>query len=143
MAIEKTKFSELIYDDMHREMQPTERTDALSQTAADESPLTFIHITMRPSPRFVSDWWCNIRENTFLFHPSTGEQLLMQLALNVPVHPKKHFFKKFDECIHVTLVFDVIPKSWSCFDLVEDNLSPMNGYTYLNIPRNNSGVYRL
>jgi hypothetical protein len=67
----------------------------------------------------------------------------MQLALNVPIHPRKHFFKNFNESILVTLVFDAIPRNWGCFDLIEDNLSPLSGYTFLNIPRNNSGIYQL
>ncbi|MFM7104168.1 MAG: hypothetical protein ACKOW8_01505 [Flavobacteriales bacterium] len=143
MSKENSVFCRAINDDADRAFQPIEVLDVDVQTETDESPLTFIHLTMKPSPKYVSDWWCNIRQNTFLENPATGEKLSMQLALNVPIHPRKHFFKKFNECIHVTLVFDAIPRNWGCFDLIEDNLSPLSGYTFLNIPRNNSGVYQL
>lgn len=143
MSQEKPLFFKDFTDDVNKFFQPVEEIVAEVESETDESPLTFIHITMKPSPKYVSDWWCNIRSNTFLENPATGEKLPMQLALNVPVHPRKHYFKKFNECIHVTLVFDAIPKTWGCFDLIEDNLSPLNGYTFLNIARNNSGIYQL
>ena len=143
MSKEFSVFGKALNDDANRTVLPIEVLEEEFQTETDASPLTFIHLTMKPSPKFVSDWWCNIRPNTFLENPATGEKLPMQLALNVPIHPRKHFFKKFNECIHVTLVFDAIPHNWGCFDLIEDNLSPLNGYTFLNIPRNNSGVYQL
>ena len=143
MSQEKPLFFKDFTDDVNKFFQPVEEIVAEVESETDESPLTFIHITMKPSPKYVSDWWCNIRSNTFLENPATGEKIMMQLAINVPVHPRKHFFKKFNECIHVTLVFDAIPHSWSCFNLIEDNLAPSNGYTFLNIQRNNSGVYQL
>jgi hypothetical protein len=143
MLKENSVFCRALNDDADRVILPVEVLEAEFQTETEESPLTFIHLTMKPSPKYVSDWWCNIRQNTFLENPSTGEKLPMQLALNVPIHPRKHFFKNFNESILVTLVFDAIPRNWGCFDLIEDNLSPLSGYTFLNIPRNNSGIYQL
>lgn len=127
----------------------------------EEEGFTYLHCTYITSPRYTSGWWINISENCVL---TNGEEEIKMLnAMNIPLSPNKHFFKKFGDRLQFTLIFPAVPKSWDTFDFiectntiqkVEGRFDPAGGVTFRtiveskgfyinNITRNSTGVYKV
>jgi hypothetical protein len=84
-------------------------------------------------------------------------------AMNIPLSPNKHFFKKFGDSLQFTLIFPAVPKSWDTFDFIEytkdtrsvegnidlaagiisRNIVESKGLYINNITRNSTGVYKV
>lgn len=130
-------------------------------TDYEEAGYTYLHCTYFTSPRYHGGWWVNITEDCVL---TNGDASLKMLnAMNIPLAPKKHYFKKFGDSLQFTLIFPAIPDSWTTFDfkeytqrqrfverkfdpemgIITESVQESGGLFIHNITRNNSGVYRV
>ena len=127
----------------------------------EEEGFTYLHCTYITSPRYISGWWVNICENCVL--TNAEEEIKMLNAMNIPLSPNKHFFKKFGDSLQFTLIFPAVPKSWDSFDFIEyttntrtvegnidlaagiisRNIVESKGLYINNITRNSTGVYKV
>ena len=130
-------------------------------TAFEEEGYTYLHCTYITSPRYTSDWWVNINADCYLTNGK--EEIKMLNAMNIPLAPKKHFFKKFGDSLQFVLIFTAVPKSWNTFNFIErtqptitrerkfdaalggftESLQASNGLYINNIERNSTGVYKV
>ena len=79
---------------------------------------------------------------TYLVNHPFGEKIKMTHAINVPLSPECHYFKKVGEVLNFTLIFPKIPLSWDAFDLKELS-GELFAFTVKDIERNHSGIYRV
>lgn len=107
----------------------------------DELGHTMLYCQYSPNPKYTQDWWVNINSNSFLINKVTNESLKLLNAINIPLHPEKHYFSRLTERLNFVLVFPMVPKDWQYFDFVE--ISFMNSLRVHNIKRNNTGIYRV
>ncbi len=121
--------------------------------SAEEEGFTYLHCTYHTSTKYISGWWVNINEASYLIDTASCEELKLLQAYNIPVAPERHYLKKFGDSLQFTLMFPAVPKNWKTFDFVEKirpTISHKNGafeasdgLAIRNITRNNSGVYRV
>jgi len=103
-----------------------------------EEAQTIVHCNYVSKRKYVNGGWVNIYPTTYLVH--LNEKLPLLHAENIPMAPLLHVFKKVGELKQFTLIFPPIPKDWKTFSLIEKS-GKYEGFTLLNIERNNSGVY--
>ena len=108
----------------------------------EEEGFTYLHCTYITSPKYVSGWWVNMHQTSYLTTGKGDEKLTMLNAMNIPLAPKKHYFKKFGDSLKFTLIFPAVPKQWKVFDFVED-CAGSDGLNIKNITRNSTGVYKV
>jgi len=115
----------------------------------EEEGYTYLHCTCYTSPKYSSGWWICINESTYLINSGSNEKLKLLNAINIPLSPEKHYFKKLGDSLRFTLVFPALPKDWKNFNLIEI-VTPIralyegsDGFSIINIRRNNTGVYKV
>lgn len=130
-------------------------------TAFEEEGYTYLHCTYITSPRYTSGWWVNINADCYLTNGK--EEIKMRNAMNIPLAPQKHYFKKFGDSLQFVLIFPAVPKSWNTFNFIErtqptiirerkfdadlggftESLQESKGLYINNIERNSTGVYKV
>lgn len=105
-----------------------------------EEAQTLVHCNYVSKIKYINGGWVNIYPTTFLVHDN--DVVPMTHAMNIPVAPHMHVFKKSGELKQFTLVFPPLPKEWDSFSLIE-NCGDHEGFVVINIERNNSGVYEI
>ena len=103
---------------------------------------TILYCKYTSKKEYVNGGWVNIYPTTYLWNRETGDKLLMEFALDIPVAPKCHFFNNVGEIKQFTLIFPKVPSSWNSFTLVE-HTNKEYGFVVYDIERNNLGVYRV
>ncbi len=93
----------------------------LNDQGLSETGRTFIHCTFTSQPEYVDGGWLNIFSTTYLVNRETGKKLRMEFALDIPVAPKFHFFRRVNEQIRFTLIFPKLPADWQTFSLIEES----------------------
>jgi hypothetical protein len=133
-------------------MSNFKKTDNLNSVSIDEATLiqlseevkeeaqTIVHCSYVSKKKYINGGWVNIYPTTFLVHENESIPLIH--AINIPVAPQFHVFKRAGELKQFTLVFPKIPQNWTSFSLIEkcDN---HNGFVILNIAKNSSGIYEV
>ena len=107
-----------------------------------ETRRTFIHCSITSQPEYIDGGWLNIFPTTDLVNRETGKKLQMEFALDIPVAPKCHFFRKVNEQIRFALIFPKLPTDWQTFTLIEES-ERENPLVKFDIKRNKLGVYDL
>lgn len=107
-----------------------------------ETGRTFIHCTFTSQLEYIDGGWLNIFPTTYLVNRETGKKLRMEFALDIPVAPKCHFFKRVNEQIRFTLIFPKLPTDWQTFTLIEES-DRENPLVKFDIKRNKFGVYKV
>ena len=101
---------------------------------------TMLYCAYTTSPKFSSDWWCNILISSYLINTTTGESLKLIKAINIPYSPKRHYLKKIGESLNFILVFPQIPKHWNEF-VFNENGDGLNNLSSITLKRNSTGIY--
>jgi hypothetical protein len=115
----------------------------LLQECTKESRVTIVHCLYKAKHSYLNEGWVNIWASTFLVNDDYEEDFQLLQAINVPVAPSKHYFRKSEKFKSFTLIFPALPKSWEKFSLIEVTASPDSGFRIYKIVRTNSGVYHI
>ncbi len=59
-----------------------------------EEELTRIDFAYRSSSKYIKGGWVQIDSETFIRPVNTGMRLTLVQAVNIPIAPKKHWFRK-------------------------------------------------
>ncbi len=86
-----------------------------------ETGRTFMHCTFTSQPEYIDGGWLNIFPTTYLVNWETGKKVRMEFALDIPVAPKCHFFRRVNEQIRFTLIFPKLPADSQTFTLIEES----------------------
>jgi hypothetical protein len=111
-------------------------------SSVEEEGFTYLHCTYYTSPKYKYGWWVNIYLTSYLVDCASGEKLSMMDALQIPIAPARHYLKKKGDCLSFTLIFPMVPKTWSSFDFLE-TCGSRGGLSIKNISTNHSGVYKV
>ncbi len=95
---------------------------------------TRIDIVTAPNTiKHTSGWWVNIHKEIYIKPINSIIKLPLLKVINIPLAPKKHFFKSRHELLSFTLIFPELPKGIQSFDLIESNLPDTELSSWLNI----------
>lgn len=95
-----------------------------------------------PNKKCTDFGWSNVKDEMFIRDTKKEEKLKLIKAVNIPLAPKKHFFKNGDECHVFSLYFPPLPSRVYAIDIIESEDSKdrkdYNFYgvdlTKLNVP---------
>ena len=101
-----------------------------------EGELTVIHFITRPdTQRFVKGWWVRVCGEIFIRPSGTKDKLELVYAHNIPVAPRKYYFKNAHEELHFTLFFPALPKDTTHIDIIEKiGGKTSQHFNYYNMP---------
>jgi hypothetical protein len=134
---------------MKKEMSVVFDSDIIEQIEQDR--FTYLHCTYIASEKYISDWYVNINENSYLVGGKSLIKLKLLNVIGIPLAPQKYCLKKQGDILQFSLIFPAIPKEWEVFDFIEDTpavfidktLQCSTGFYYRNIKRNDTDVYKI
>jgi hypothetical protein len=108
-----------------------------------EESCTIVHCIFIAKTKYVNGGWVNIYPTTLIEKSGNSfDYLYLQHAMNIPIAPERHYFKKAGDILRFTLYFPAIPKDWKTFSLVEVADGGI-GLSTTTIERNDTGVYEV
>ena len=108
--------------------------DAGIQRIVQEEEFTRIDFVYRASPKYINGGWVQIDRETFIRPSLTGIRLTLVQAVNIPVSPKKRWFKKVGEYLYYTLYFPKLPDDVVAIDIIEREAArPHNFFNFYGV----------
>jgi hypothetical protein len=96
---------------------------------------------------YINGGWVQIERNSFIRPVGSEKKYTLIQAINIPIAPTKHFFKRSGEYLHYTLLFPALPKSTRKIDIIEKeaagtyfNFYDINFSKWMTIPHAGSQV---
>ena len=106
------------------------------ENVPQEGELTVIHFLTRPDTvRYNVGWWVMCEGTMFIRPVGTKDKLELVYAHNIPIAPKKYFFRSAHEQLHFTLFFPALPKDTTHIDIIEiEGGSKQQYFNFYNVP---------
>jgi len=108
------------------EFQNNSNIDIMRIVQEDE--LTRIDFVYCASLKYVNGGWVQIEPECFIRPINTGMRLTMVQAVNIPVAPSKHWFKRAGEYLYYTLYFPKLPNDVVTIDIIEREAARPHNY---------------
>lgn len=105
----------------------------------EEIGQTIVHCHYVSKSKYVNGGWVNIFPDTFLIG-SDGNKIQMTHAINIPIGPERHFFKRNGEEKKFTLLFPPLPDNWTHFR-VQEYVQQSVGLCSSEVKCSGTGVY--
>ena len=99
-----------------------------------EEELTRIDFVYRASPKYIKGGWVQIDRETFIRPVGTAMRLTLVQAVNMPIAPKKHWFREAGQCLYYTLYFPALPAGVVAIDIIEREAArPHNFFNFYGV----------
>lgn len=98
--------------------QLPENVEAL-RIDTDESGLTRIDFIYHAPAFYENGGWVQMSKHCFIRPCGTNLKLTLVKAINIPITPRKYFFRKKGEILCYTLLFPPLPKGTTSIDIIE------------------------
>lgn len=126
--------------------------ELITKPQVDGIRFTYLHcLCISPCLSYYSDG-VSINPETYLTNIHGTEKLPLLHAINIPLDPKKYYFKKKKDELNFTLVFDQIPNEWIVFRVMFNKttmdwkaffLIEGRGFSTKPIEKNKNGIYKI
>ncbi|MGE0561967.1 MAG: hypothetical protein AB7O47_09135 [Flavobacteriales bacterium] len=94
---------------------------------------TIIDFLYSSSTKYENGGWVQISKYTFIRVVGTKKKLRLIKAENIPIAPKKHFFKVPKEMLAYTLYFPALPKGCEKIDIIESESGAKNLFNFYGV----------
>lgn len=95
--------------------------------------IDFVHHASRI---YEKGGWVQIHKGCFIRPVGTGMKLRMVKAINIPIAPKKHYYKTTRDCFYYTLYFPALPKDVKEIDIIEMETSDPSFFNFYGVSVN-------
>ncbi len=82
----------------------------------DYTKIDFVHYA---GQNYINGGWVSMHGDAFIRILGNTDKLHLIKAINIPLQPKKHWYKTKLECLYFSLLFPAIPKSTTHIDIIE------------------------
>jgi len=127
--IEK-KLSELIFNPWIRKR--TLRNIQVLRLELDEK-FTRIDFAYLSGTKYINGGWVQIHDSCFIKPVNSDLKLSLIKAVNIPLAPKKHFFKTTKDCLYYTLYFPPLPINTKEIDIIEMETNDSNYFNFYGV----------
>jgi hypothetical protein len=127
--IEK-KLSELIFNPWIRKR--TLRNIQVLRLELDEK-FTRIDFAYLSGTKYINGGWVQIHDTCFIKPVNSDIKLSLIKAVNIPLAPKKHFFKTTKDCLYYTLYFPPLPINTKAIDIIEMETNDSNYFNFYGV----------
>jgi len=93
-----------------------------------EEELTRVDFVHYASPIYMNGGWVSIERETFIRPVHTNQRLTMVHAVNIPLAPKKHWYKSMRQCLYYTLYFPALSSDVVAIDIIEKEAARPHNY---------------
>lgn len=76
--------------------------------------------------------WIRMEKDAYIQPVGSVSKYYLQKAINIPIAPIKHYFKKKGEYHSYTLIFPALPKDTKSIDIIE-KLAPGTWFNFFNV----------
>ena len=81
--------------------------------------IDFIHYA---TPIYINGGWVQLYSKTFIRPVGSNLCLTLVNAINIPIAPKKHYYKSTKDFLCYTLVFPALPPGTQSIDIIEKEI---------------------
>ena len=85
----------------------------------DEEGLTRIDFLYKAPSYYINGGWVQMNRHCFIRPCGSNTKLTLVKAVNIPLAPVKHYFRKCGEILCYTLYFPALPKGTNSIDIIE------------------------
>ncbi len=129
-SIEKTKIKTIIFNPkIRRQLNDGPEPIRIQQ----EEEYTRIDFVYKAKSYYHRGGWVNIRPDTFIRIPGSGDNFKLINAVNIPLAPQKHYFNSTKEWLAYTLYFPALPKGTSTIDIIEHEGPGGNWFNFYGV----------
>ena len=93
---------------------------------------TRIDFIYRSPDYYVNGGWIEMDPLTYISPVGSGRKYQLMKAINIPLAPMKHYFKRSGELHTYSLIFPALQKSTRQIDIIE-KLAPGNYFNFFNV----------
>lgn len=133
---EKTKETILIDTSISKIISPTseyvpDSNMGIESIQLDEycTRIDFIYIAPK---NYSNGGWVQIDGRTYIRPVGSDKNYYLIKAINIPIAPDKHFFKKCGQVLKYTLLFPALPKNIQQIDIIE-RLAPGTFFNFFRV----------
>ena len=127
--IEK-KINELIFNPWIRKR--TLRNIQVIRIELDEK-FTRIDFAYNTDSKYINGGWVQMHYSCFIRPVNSDLKLSLIKAVNIPLAPKKHFFKTTKDCLYYTLYFPTLPINTNAIDIIEMETNDSNYFNFYEV----------
>jgi len=99
----------------------------------NEDDFTRIDFICYAPTRYINGGWVEILKDTFIRPVGTTHKLTLVKAVNIPIAPKKHYFRSKRDMLCYTLYFPPLPKGTTSIDIIESEASGGNWFNFYGV----------
>ena len=93
---------------------------------------TRIDFIYRSSDYYVNGGWITMEALSYISPVGSGRKYYLLKAINIPLAPMKHYFKRSGELHTYSLIFPALPKSTRQIDIIE-KMAPGTYFNFFNV----------
>ena len=108
------------------------KANAMIKTIDLNEEYTRIDFKYISSNEYINGGWIQMERNSFIRDTLSKRTYPLLFALNIPIAPEKHHFRRKGQAHTYTLVFPHLSKSTKAIDIIEKE-APGNYFNYYNI----------
>ena len=108
------------------------KANAMIKTIDLNEEYTRIDFKYISSNEYINGGWIQMERNSFIRDTLSKRTYPLLFALNIPIAPEKHHFRRKGQAHTYTLVFPNLSKSTKAIDIIEKE-APGNYFNYYNI----------
>lgn len=94
---------------------------------------TRIDFIYYPPSYYINGGWAQIYKESFIRPIGTDVRLTLIKADNIPLAPKKHFFKSSKDCLCYTLYFPALHRSVKKIDIIEKEATDSSYFNFYGV----------
>jgi hypothetical protein len=125
-----TKHQELIYNPMI--LHKTSKNVQVMRIELDEK-YTRIDFAYQASSKYINGGWVQLHSTCYIRPINTNLKLKLLKAVNIPIAPRKHFFKSTKDNLYYTLYFPALPPDTKAIDIIEMETSDPSFFNFYGV----------
>ena len=124
------KTQDLIYNPIVK--YKTTKKIQVMRVELDEK-FTRIDFAYNTDSEYINGGWVQMHYSCFIRPVNSDLKLSLIKAVNIPLAPKKHFFKTTKDCLYYTLYFPTLPINTNAIDIIEMETNDSNYFNFYEV----------
>ena len=94
---------------------------------------TRIDFAYNPDSKYINCGWVQMHDSCFIRPVNSKLKLSLIKAINIPIAPRKHYFKTVKDCLYYTLFFPALPINTKAIDIIELETNDPNFFNFYGV----------
>lgn len=94
---------------------------------------TRIDFAYNTDSKYINGGWVQMHDSCFIRPVKSEVKFPMIKAVNIPIAPRKHYFKTVKDCLFYTLFFPALPINTKAIDIIELETNDPNFFNFYGV----------